>query len=334
MSYLQIKNRAISSLAADINSTATSLTVQTGDGAKFPQPGNGFNITIEDEILKCTARSTDTLTVVRAQEGTTAAGHVAGKAVELRITAGVITNVEDELDAHAALTSPHSAVSTATASRLVVRDASARAAFAAPGAAGDALIKGTRVTISELPTLTTDKIWKGVGGVPAEASLPVGPTVVRKTADEIVNNSVSLQNDDHLFFSIGANEVWLVEFTLMGQGAWVAGIKFGFAYPTGCFMHWGTIGLLEFATNNYDYGQWITQSTFGNAAGIKELASETGTMAVGLKSATTVTGIILRAIIINGANAGSVNLQWAQNTATAEDTKLLAGSSLVAFKLS
>ena len=155
--YLQIKNRAASSLAADITSTATSLTVQAGDGAKFPQPGNGFNITIEDEILKCTARSTDTLTVVRAQEGTTAAAHVAGKAVELRITAGVITNVEDELDAHAALTSPHSAVSTATANRLVVRDASARAGFAAPAASGDALIKGTRITISELPTLTTDK---------------------------------------------------------------------------------------------------------------------------------------------------------------------------------
>jgi len=41
-----------------------------------------------------------------------------------------------------------------------------------PSSTGDALRKGTRVTISELPTLTTDKIWKGVGGVPAEADLP------------------------------------------------------------------------------------------------------------------------------------------------------------------
>ena len=88
-SYLKIKNRAISALAADITDVATSLTVTAGEGAKFPSAGD-FHITIEDEILKCTARTTDTLTVVRAQEGTTGAAHIAGKSVELRITAGVI----------------------------------------------------------------------------------------------------------------------------------------------------------------------------------------------------------------------------------------------------
>jgi len=56
------------------------------------------------------------------------------------------------------------AVTTATATTLVIRDASARTKFAAPGAAGDALIKGTRVTVAELPALTDEKIWKGTGG--------------------------------------------------------------------------------------------------------------------------------------------------------------------------
>lgn len=55
------------------------------------------------------------------------------------------------------------AVATATASKLVIRDASARAKFAAPGAAGDTLIKGTRVTTAELPAMTDEKIWKGTG---------------------------------------------------------------------------------------------------------------------------------------------------------------------------
>ena len=89
MAYLKIKNRAFSTLAADIISTATSLSVAAGEGAKFPASGD-FHITIEDEILKCTAITTDTLTVTRAQEGTTAAAHTAGKSVELRITAGVL----------------------------------------------------------------------------------------------------------------------------------------------------------------------------------------------------------------------------------------------------
>lgn len=43
---------------------------------------------------------------------------------------------------HEALTNPHSSTSLATASRLVLRDASGRAAFADPAVAGDAATKG------------------------------------------------------------------------------------------------------------------------------------------------------------------------------------------------
>ena len=76
----------------------------------------------------------------------------------------------EQLTTHANLTAAHGAVSAATASKMVVRDASARAKFAAPGAAGDPLIKGTRVTTAELPTLTENKIWAGNGSnEPVEA---------------------------------------------------------------------------------------------------------------------------------------------------------------------
>jgi len=88
--FLQVKNRATSALASGIDASVTSLTVTTGEGSKFPQPGNGFHITINDEILKCTARTTDSLTVVRAQEGTSAAIHSSGASVSLNITAGVL----------------------------------------------------------------------------------------------------------------------------------------------------------------------------------------------------------------------------------------------------
>ena len=40
MAYLKIKNRAFSTLAADIISTATSLSVAAGEGAKFPSAGD------------------------------------------------------------------------------------------------------------------------------------------------------------------------------------------------------------------------------------------------------------------------------------------------------
>jgi hypothetical protein len=64
----------------------------------FPSPTGGdfFLLTLTQpgvesswEIVKVTARSTDTLTVVRAQEGTSAAAWASGSKAELRLTAGV-----------------------------------------------------------------------------------------------------------------------------------------------------------------------------------------------------------------------------------------------------
>lgn len=89
-------NNASTTLSASITSGATSLTVATGAGALFPNPTapDYFLVTLQGisgtpiEIVKCTARSADTLTIVRAQEGTTASAFTGGDKVELRVTAG------------------------------------------------------------------------------------------------------------------------------------------------------------------------------------------------------------------------------------------------------
>lgn len=91
---IKVSNNAFGTLAAGINSSATSITLTTGQGARFPTLGAGdyFYATLVDtsnnlEIVKCTARSTDVLTVVRAQETTTARAYSTGDRVEIRITA-------------------------------------------------------------------------------------------------------------------------------------------------------------------------------------------------------------------------------------------------------
>jgi len=91
--WLNVKNNAESALASAITAAATSLTLITGDGAKFP--ASNFNISIDDEILLCSSRSGDVLTVTRAQEGTVAAAHVAGAIVALNITAAIIQQLQD-----------------------------------------------------------------------------------------------------------------------------------------------------------------------------------------------------------------------------------------------
>lgn len=89
---LVVKNRAYSKLAAAITAGATSLTVTAGEGANFPDT-YPFHLTIDDEIVSCTNRSTDTLTIVRAQQSTTAATHSNKSYVALNITAKSITDL-------------------------------------------------------------------------------------------------------------------------------------------------------------------------------------------------------------------------------------------------
>ncbi|WP_420300589.1 hypothetical protein [Enterobacter sp. BNK-8] len=91
-------NNAQTVLAAGINSSATTMTVNTGTGALFPTPSAGanyFKLTLIDaatgllnEIVHVTARTGDTMTIVRAQEGTTARAWSANDIAANMMTAG------------------------------------------------------------------------------------------------------------------------------------------------------------------------------------------------------------------------------------------------------
>ena len=96
---IKFTNNATSTLASGIASGALSLTVASGQGALFPTLGGSdyFYCTLSNtvntiEIVKVTARSTDTFTIVRAQDNTTASAFVTGDKVELRLVAGVLNN--------------------------------------------------------------------------------------------------------------------------------------------------------------------------------------------------------------------------------------------------
>lgn len=87
-------NNAAGKLLSGISDTDTTLTLQTSQGALFPSPSGGdfFLVTLFEagetnhEIVRCTGRSGDALTVTRAQEGTTARTFATGTSVELRLT--------------------------------------------------------------------------------------------------------------------------------------------------------------------------------------------------------------------------------------------------------
>jgi hypothetical protein len=103
MAAALFSNNASTTLAADITSVATSFNVTTG--SLFPAAvtgGDYFYCTLVDssnniEIIKVTNRSTNTFTVVRAQEGTTARAYTAAATkVELRPTAAGLNSKFDK----------------------------------------------------------------------------------------------------------------------------------------------------------------------------------------------------------------------------------------------
>lgn len=104
---VKLKNNVVSSLRFEVLSSATTVFLPVGHGARFPALGVGeyFYITVEDaagnyEIMQATARATDTLTVVRGAESTTARTFAAGSTVEMRVTAAsVLDAAQDAADA-------------------------------------------------------------------------------------------------------------------------------------------------------------------------------------------------------------------------------------------
>jgi hypothetical protein len=97
---IKFTNNASATLAASITAVQTSISLTTGQGALFPTltAPDYFYVTFSDsannlEIAKVTARTGDTLTVSRGQDGTVGRTFSAGDKCELRFTAAGITDL-------------------------------------------------------------------------------------------------------------------------------------------------------------------------------------------------------------------------------------------------
>lgn len=129
------------------------------------------------------------------------------------------------------------------------------------------------------------------------------PAVARKTADETVNNSATFQNDDHMALSVVAN----AQYELYGEWRYNSGatpdIKFQWTFPTGLTMRWNIYGPVAGWTSFA-----LTQADGAALDGATDIAVQVG------------------GIVLVGSTAGTLRVQWAQNTANASDTKVLTGS--------
>lgn len=135
---IKVSNNAYGVLAAGITATDTTISVGSGEGARFPSLGGSdyFYMTLVDtanniEIVKVTARATDTMTVVRGQDGTTAKVYPINSRVELRPCAALFDNKADL-----------AYVDTVVATKMP---------YVAPGTAGNILKSNGTAWVSEAP---------------------------------------------------------------------------------------------------------------------------------------------------------------------------------------
>lgn len=126
-STILFANNATSTLAGAITNVATTVNLQAGGGALFPNPGAGqyFVLTFVDaatgllnEIVQVTARVVDALTIVRAQEGTTAKAWLAGDIAASLWSAGQASAMQQ-----AALLQPSRIVTASGAFVMTTADA-------------------------------------------------------------------------------------------------------------------------------------------------------------------------------------------------------------------
>lgn len=98
-----VTNNAVGYLLVGVNDAETSILLKDGQGNRFPAPvldQDWFYITVENEegereVMKCTKRSGDTLTVQRGQDSTTALSFKADSLVELRPCAALFNDKAD-----------------------------------------------------------------------------------------------------------------------------------------------------------------------------------------------------------------------------------------------
>jgi hypothetical protein len=138
-------------------------------------------------------------------------------------------------------------------------------------------------------------------------------TIVRKTANETVNDSSTLQDDDSLLYALAANEVVIFTASIAYNSNTTADIKFAFTVPASATLEWG-----------YSTAHMIAAGTALEALSITSSGSAAALTGRGAQDQH----ILITGTVANGANAGNLRLQWAQDTANASDTIVRAHSWL------
>ena len=188
---------------------------------------------------------------------------------------------------------------------------------------------GDVATLTGTQTLTNKTLTSPI----VNSATGIGQAIVkRKTADESVTSSTTLQDDDHLTFSIGASEEFVGSiFLSVGAALNTTGIKIAITVPAAA-----TLEVIASAGNYYNTTAAPTYTTLrtttsGTALDFTATGFSNG---IGANGGDVIHDLIsIHLWVLNSTNAGNVTLQFAQNTSSGTAVTVRKGSHLIAHRV-
>ncbi len=138
---------------------------------------------------------------------------------------------------------------------------------------------------------------------------------VRKSANETVNTSAALQNDDELVLTVVASAKYILEAYIIYDTNTTADFKCAWVGPTSATLAWTVTGLATAATG-------VSGSIIMAVAAIADGGAQSiGGAGSGTQVAARITGLLTVS-----TTAGTLQFRWAQGTSDASDTIVIANS--------
>ncbi|MBL7997976.1 MAG: hypothetical protein JNL32_04995 [Candidatus Kapabacteria bacterium] len=179
----------------------------------------------------------------------------------------------------------------------------------------DAITTPAEGLIIYVTTATEEGFWyyDGAAWLPISSTVSANSSVVtrRKTADESVASSATVQDDDHLFLALAANQVWevegMVDFT---SASATPGAQFGFSVPAGASFK------MTYHSNDGAASAFTSGVNDGSGNSSVQVAAAGASV------------VHVKGIVVMGGTAGDFRLRWAQNSANASATTARTNSYL------
>ena len=236
--WFNLQDSSIGELSAEISAGATSLTVKSGQGIKFP--ASDFIVRCGSEWIHCATRTTDTFNALtRGYDGTTAAIHAINSVVFQSAGKSLFQRLYDNLNAH---THPKADIPDFAHNHAqgditsLVSDLAGKAASSHTHVAGD--VTGTAVLtadsrLSDARTPLTHNITSAHNGFPggttnflrADGTFAAppgggGPQTLKTTANQTINAGAGVYVDvTGLTFAVVSGTDYAFDFYIVFRAA-------------------------------------------------------------------------------------------------------------------